>query len=39
LRSLIEGVLGGPVEDAKTVSLATATKLMAAFMDLPAKRL
>jgi hypothetical protein len=38
LRALIEGVLGGPVEDAKTVSHATATKLMAAFMDLTAKR-
>jgi len=38
LRALIEGVLGGPVEDANTVSHETAIKLMAAFMDLTAQR-
>jgi hypothetical protein len=37
LRALIKGVLGGPVEGTKTVSHATAIKLLTAFMDLTAK--
>jgi len=38
LRALIEEVLGGPLEDANTISHETAIKVMAAFMDLTDQR-